>query len=141
MITEYGKVIRLVERDVLDSFSSAWSDNEAAPGDYLAYAMDGSDPLAFWLHPMPAEDHNVIVTFAGVPPVLASVENNITVSDMYMVDLVDYLVHRALSKDARAGAKMLGEQYREAFLMRLGAGRQIMRQIGQNASRPPDAEA
>lgn len=145
-IGEYGNVITIVEKDVFDSFSAAWSRPSAkVPSDdldyYKAYAMDPSDPLAFWLSPCGTPDADVIVTYAGVPATVAAVGNTLTLSDMYVPHLVDYLAFRTLSKDARAGAKALGQTYRESFLMRTGAGRQILRAAGQNTRRPPEAEA
>jgi hypothetical protein len=145
-ITAYGSVIPIVEKDVLDSFSAAWTlSSSLAPGAnldyYKAYAMDSNDPLAFWLHPSGYDGADVIVTYAGIPAAVTALTNTLTLSDMYVPDLVDYLAYRALSKDARAGAKDLAERFRASFLMRLGAGRQILQQIGQNAARPPGAEA
>lgn len=146
-IGEYGTVISIVEKDVLDSFSAAWTrPTTRVPvaedlNYYKSYAMDEADPLAFWLWPRGYVGADVIVTYAGVPAEVASVNDTLTLSDMYVPHLVDYLVYRALSKDARAGAKVLGEQYRQAFLMRTAGGRAILRAAGQNASRPPQAEA
>lgn len=146
MISEYGTVIPIVEKDVLDSFSQAWSrPTPKTPGPnldyYKAYAMDASDPLAFWLFPRGFEGADVIITYAGIPAEVSNVNDTLTLSDMYVPHLVDYLVWRALSKDARAGAKVLAEKFRESFLVRTAAGRQILRQSGQNAARAPDAEA
>lgn len=145
-ITSYGTVISIVEKDVLDSFSAAWTLSSArVPGTnlnyYKAYAMDPNDPLAFWLHPAGYDGADVIVTYAGIPAAVNAVTETLTLSDMYVPDLVDYLAYRALSKDARAGAKELAERFRASYLMRLGAGRQILQQIGQNVTRPPNAEA
>jgi hypothetical protein len=143
---EYGAVINIVEKDVLDSFSASWTrPTTKVPGPdldyYKSYAMDPNDPLAFWLWPRGYAGADVIVTYAAIPASVTATTATLTLSDMYVPDLVDYLAYRALSKDARAGAKVLAQQFREAFLMRLGAGRQILRQIGQNAARAPDAEA
>lgn len=143
---EYGAVIPIVEKDVLDSFRQAWTrPTTRVPSDdldyYKSYAMDPNDPLAFWLWPRGFDGADVIVTFAGIPVEVTTVEQILTLSDMYVPSLVDYVAYRTLSKDARAGAKVIGEKFRESFLLRLGAGRQILRQIGQNAARPPDAEA
>lgn len=145
-ITAYGTVIPIVEKDVLDSFSAGWSlAYSRAPGAeldyYKAYAMDSNDPLAFWLYPRGYDGADVIVTFAGIPEEVTNTSDTLTLSDMYVPDLVDYLAYRALSKDSRAGAKDLADRFRASFLTRLGAGRQILKQIGQNAARPPDAEA
>lgn len=143
---EYGVVINFVEKDVLDSFSASWTrPTTKVPGAeldyYKSYAMDPNDPLAFWLRPRGYTGADVIVTFASIPAPVTATTATLTLTDMYVPDLVDYLAYRALSKDARSGAKVLAQQFRESFLMRLGAGRQILRQIGQHASRPPDAEA
>lgn len=145
-ITAYGTVINIVEKDVLDSFSAAWTkDHGRTPGPdldyYKAYAMDPTDPLAFWLWPRAYDGADVIVTYAAVPASVTNVNDTLTLSDMYIPHLVDYIAYRALSKDSRAGAKELAEQFRESFLMRFPAGRQILRQLGQNQSRPPNAEA
>jgi hypothetical protein len=146
-IGEYGTIINIVEKDVLDSFSASWSRPSSREPDmealnyYKAYAMDPNDPLAFWLWPRPVEGADVIVTYAGIPPEVESTSSELTLSDSYLADLVDYVVYRALSKEARGGAAELAERYRASFLARLGANRQIMRQIGQNTTRPPDAEA
>lgn len=146
MITAYGTVISIVEKDVLDSFSALWTrPTSKTPGPnldyYKAYAMDPNDPLAFWLWPRGYDGADVIVTFAGVPAAVTATGQTLALSDMYVPDLVDYLAYRALSKDSRGGAKILAQQFRESFLLRLGAGRQILKQTGQNAARPPDAEA
>lgn len=139
----YGNVMTIVEKDVLDSFSSAFTTRTVAdaPNPYKHYALDPVDSLAFWLDQPGLDARDVIVTYAGIPATLAAVGNNLTLSEMYVPHLVDYLAWRTLSKDARAGAKALGQAYRESFLMRLGAGRQVLRQAGQNAARAPEAEA
>jgi len=143
---QYGAVINIVEKDVLDSFSASWtSPSPKVPGTeldyYKAYAMDPSDPLAFWLHPRGYDGADVIVTYAAIPTPVTAITDTLTLSDMYVPDLVDYLAYRALSKDARAGAKDLAERFRISFLSRLDAGRRMLKQTGQNVARPPNAEA
>lgn len=145
-IGEYGAVINIVEKDVLDSFVAGWTlESTRVPGPtlnyYKVYALDPVDPLAFYLFPRGYEGADVIVTYAAIPAEVTDTTDELTLSDMYVPHLADYLAYRALSKDSRAGAKALGEQFRESFLLRLGASRQIIRQTGQNAQRPPNAEA
>lgn len=139
----YGNVMTIVEKDVLDSFSSAFASRTVADGvnPYKHYALDPLDPLAFWLDQPALDARDVVVTSAGIPVDVAAVGSTLTLSDMYVPHLVDYLAYRTLSKDARAGAKAIGKTYYQVFLMRLAAGRQILRQAGQNAARAPEAEA
>jgi hypothetical protein len=145
-VTEYGSVIRIVEKDVLDSFTANWTlESTRVPGDrldyYTAYAMDPVDPLAFWLWPRGYEGADVIVTFAGIPAAPTTMEEDLTLSDMYLSAIVDYVAYRALAKESRAGAREIAEGFLNRFLTQLGANRQVLRQIGQNTTRPPDAEA
>lgn len=143
---QYGTVIRIVEKDALDSFSSAWSTASThTPGPnldyYKCYAMDGNDPLAFWLWPRGYEGADVIVTYAGVPPAVTATDTTLVLSDMYVGALADYVVYRALSKESRAGAKEVAQSFLMSFMTAIGASRQILKAIGQNTTRPPDAEA
>lgn len=139
----YGKVIRIVEKDVLDTFAYNWMSN--APTDaedlYTMYAMDANDPLAFWLYPRAIEGRDVIVTYAQIPQPVTDTSDSLAVSDVYVPTLVDYVVYRALAKDARGSAKDTAEGYYKKFLVSVGASRSILFALGQNAKRPPDADA
>lgn len=139
----YGTPLRIVEKDVLDAFGAAWTLKEGidAANVYKSYAMDPLDPLAFWLFPLAIDGRDVIVTYAGVPVEVTDVDDELTLSDMYVANIVDYVVFRALSKDSRGAAPGVAEKYRDRFLLALGAVRQVMKAIGQNSQRPPDAEA
>jgi hypothetical protein len=103
--------------------------------------MDPVDPLAFWLFPLAIDGRDVVVTYAAIPPDVTDTTDLLSLNDMYISDIVDYVVYRALSKDSRGGAPGVAEKYRDKFLLSLGANRQVLRNIGQNTTRPPDAEA
>jgi hypothetical protein len=139
----YGKPIRIVEKDVLDTFGESWTTKTVADAanPYKAYAMDPVDPLAFWLFPLAIDGRDVVVTYAAIPPDVTDTTDLLSLNDMYISDIVDYVVYRALSKDSRGGAPGVAEKYRDKFLLSLGANRQVLRNIGQNTTRPPDAEA
>ncbi len=138
----YGKPLRIAERDVMDTYQPNWM-QVAVPDDtddpYQSYVMDDKDPLGFFLFPLAIDGKNVIVTYAGVPPALDAVGDDIALSDMYISAIVDFVVYRALSKDSRGGAPGVAEKYREKFLLALGASRQVLKNLGQNSARPPDA--
>ncbi len=134
--------VTLVERDVLDTFNPNWTAAPTTPPTkYNHYVLDENDPLAFWLYPRATNAVDVIVTYAGIPAAPTATGNTLVLSDMYSGPVVDYVVYRALSKDARGGAPGVAEKYRDKFLLALGANRQIMRSIGQNANPPPNAGA
>ena len=143
-----GAGIRICERDVIDTFYPDWATDPGVHGDlindanrYQLYIMDESDPLAFWLFPYPASGVDVVVTAAGIPATLAAVGSTLTLSDMYLPQLVDYVAYRAMSKDALSEpVHQLSMACYNRFLAALGAQRQIVRGLGQNVNRPPQAE-
>lgn len=139
----YGDALRIVERDVLDSFSPNWARFSASPDDnyYRAYCMDANDPLAFWLLPLPHEGLDVWVTYVGIPATISAAATNITLADTYVATIVDYVVYRALSKESREGNREVAERYLRSFYAALGVHRPVLQAIGQNASRAPEAEA
>lgn len=139
----YGKPVRFVEKDVLDSYSQDWMSNSptSAADRYKSFALDDNDPLAFWLFPIGVSGRDVIVTYAGLPAAVSATTDTLTLADNMVPVLVDYVVYRALFKESRAGAKDVAQSHYERFLAALGAQRQIVKSIGANANRPPDGAA
>jgi hypothetical protein len=147
LVASWGAIIRIVEKDVLDSFVSSWNSiaptyEGSPPTDYYKYyALDEYDPLAFWVFPIPVAGANIVVTYAKQPAEVTAVEDELELSDEYIDSIVDYVVYRSLSKESRADAGVIADKYLNRFLARLGASRQIVRTVGQNTQRPPDAGA
>jgi hypothetical protein len=139
----YGDVIRIVERDVLDAFYPRWTQQVSADitDYYKAYCMDANDPLAFWLSPPAADGMNVWVTYVGVPATVTSVDDGLSLSDIYIAPIVDYMVYRGLVKESREGNREVAERFLRSFYAALGVHRPVLMSIGQNANRPPEAAA
>lgn len=144
---QYGAVVRIVERDVFDSFNPSWSverELDSSPNYFRLYCMDAGDPLAFWLYPVPRSadsQQKVWVIYAGIPAALEDAEDDLSLSDMYIAPVVDYTVYRALAKESREANREVAERFLRSFYAALGVHRPILMQIGQNATRPPDAAA
>lgn len=144
--TLYGNVIRIVERDVFDSFNPGWTRFVPLEPDetqyFKSYMMDANDPLAFWLWPLSTSlARKVWVTYAGIPATLTDVTDGLSLSDMYIAPIVDYAVYRALCKEAREANREVADRFLRTFYAALGVHRPILMSIGQNATRPPDAAA
>lgn len=142
-----GDAVRIVERDVMDTFFPGWTSRPSVHsasndyGHYLHYVMDESDPLAFWLYPFPTSDMNVLVTASGIPVALTTVNSVIELSSMYHAQIVDYVAFRVMTESQLPDTvHMRGVAFYNRFLAALGAQRQIVREIGQNRNRPPQAE-
>lgn len=139
----FGDTLRIVERDVLDSFRPSWTRSPSTEREnyYRSYCMDANDPLGFWLVPCPDIEHKVWVTYAGVPATLDTPADLLSLSDMYIAPVVDYTVYRGLTKESREANREVAERYLRSFYAALGVHRPVLQSIGQNAARAPDAEA
>lgn len=140
----YGDALRIVERDVFDSFAPRWmrpSGREVSDNYYRSYCMDANDPLAFWLWPCPVQGRKVWVTYAGLPVDLNDPGDTLSLPDIYIAPIVDYVVYRALAKESRDANREVAERFLRSFYAALGVHRPVLMSIGQNAQRAPDAPA
>jgi len=104
-----GGVVRLVDREVLDSTIPTWhSDPAAANGEVQHYIFDGRDPKTFYVYPQASGTNGVEIIYsasptdvvgAGVGGVLNGTEV-ITLDGIYANALLDYILYRVYSKDA-----------------------------------------
>jgi len=92
-----GRTPRLVDRAALDAFSPSWQ--AAAQGETREWAYNPKDPFVFWVSPPAVAAAALTIETADYPAVLAG-GSTVPVDDAYHPALVDYVVYRALSKDA-----------------------------------------
>lgn len=135
----YGTAIRLVQRDVLDSFQPGWHSRvetvpETTGAFFRAWAACAHDPRGFYLYPTPVAGQQVWVTYAAVPGELADVEAALTLSDLYLDPLHDYTVFRAYLKRARTYSKDAAMAALTRFARQLNLSRQIIIAIAQSPS-------
>jgi hypothetical protein len=138
-----GTAIRTVERDVLDTFYAAWP-RSAQPSSanatrYKIAATDKSDPLAFWLFPAPITGHAVAITAVRIPAEVAAPASALELNDVYIPALTQYVCHLALVSEQRAEGADNSSKYLDAFLALLGKTREVLRQLGPDQPRAPEA--
>lgn len=114
-----GRVVRIVEREVLDSFNPDW--HSSTPNAIVKhYMFAATDPKRFYVFPpQPSVAGFVEMVYSAAPPDALST-GNITLDDIYAPALVDYILYRAFSKDtefAADGGQALAHQ--QAFLAAL----------------------
>jgi len=124
-----GKAIRLVDREVMDATNPDWHTDTAA-ATIKHYMFDKKDPLNFYVYPA-AHASTVVqleAIYAATPADLT--EGNIAtgqtvvinIPDIYYNALVDYIVYRALSKDATYTKNGVDSNlYFQRFLQSMGA--------------------
>lgn len=126
------KPVRMTDRKMLDVISPGWT--ALAGVTEIVHAMyDPLEPRAFYVYPPAAASGasleitysaspvDVATPAAGNTAVLADVQGNVSVQDIYVNPLVDYTLYRAFAKDAEfAGQSARASAHFGAFAQSLG---------------------
>jgi hypothetical protein len=128
----YGRVVRLVAREVYDSFDPGWMtrtpDPVPAAGTYFdGFCLSPDDPLGFYLHPMPSvADARVSVTYVGSPVDYAAVGDTVLLSYVYHDALVNYAMYRAATSHTASFSKPAAERAAIRFAQQLKLSRETL---------------
>lgn len=111
--TSSKKVIRLVERPVLDDQRPAWH-AETPTEDIQHYTFDARQPKEFFVYPPASAGAEIEVVYTAAPETHSLTESEldpdtgssevIKLDDIYMSPIIDWVLYRAYSKDAEYGA-------------------------------------
>lgn len=105
-----GRAIRIVDRDVLDGQNPNWhSDTQAGTIKHFIY--DNRTPLFYYVYPPAVFGTKIEVMYSVSPTeivynstnsttIAASLDTLLTISDIYLDVVVNYVLFRAYSKDA-----------------------------------------
>lgn len=132
--TSKKKVVRFVDRAVLDDQRPAWH-TETPTVDIQHYAYDPRQPKEFFVYPPAANAAQIEVVYADAPGAHTLTEteldpegNNtetIKLDDTYMSPIIDWVLYRAYSKDAQYGAnEARASASYQAFMAAIGAKNQ-----------------
>ena len=124
------KVVRLIERSVLDDQRPAWH-NDTASINIQNYTFDVRQPKEFFVFPPATTSAQLEVVYADLPGTHSLSEANlhpttgsaevIKVDDTYLSVITDWILYRAFSKDAEfaANAARAGAHY-QTFMSSIG---------------------
>lgn len=94
-----GAVIRWVDMDIQDATDPDWHTATAAVT-VDEYMYDPQDPYVFWVSPpQTGTPTDVELKYSAIPTVV-NIGDNIILRDEYVNALVEYMLHRAYSRDA-----------------------------------------
>lgn len=128
--TSDKKVVRLINRSVLDDQRPAWH-NDTATVNIQNYTFDVRQPKSFFVFPPATTAAQLEVVYADLPTAHALSEANlnpassstdvILVDDTYISAIIDWILYRAFSKDAEfaANAARAGAHY-QTFMSSIG---------------------
>lgn len=118
--TTPGRVVRLISRELLDSFDLYWhsSTPSAEPKNFI---YDLQDQRAFYVYPPNTGTGYVQLNYAQVPDDLANENAFLSIIEIYQPALLDYMLFRACSKDAEYAPGMaLAQLYMQSFTTLVG---------------------
>lgn len=99
-----GRAIRITMREVLDSQLPNWhAETPSAVVKHYMYSM--LDPRNYYVYPpQPNSGQGYVELVYGASPTDATLNSTITLDDIYMTVLIDYMLYRAYSKDTEYAA-------------------------------------
>jgi|TARA_R110000822_G_scaffold482_3_gene2294 hypothetical protein len=105
-----GKVVRVIDRDVLDTRKPLWH-SETATAVVDHYTFDELDPRTFYVYP-PNNGSGYIEAVYAVEPTQVSSGGNITIPDIHANNLLDYILYRAYAKETdQIGGQRSAQHY------------------------------
>lgn len=129
--TSKKKVVRVVQRNILDDQRPAWH-AETQTDDIEHYMFDPRHPKEFFVYPPAKDTAQLEVLFSDTPDTHTLTESEldpdtgsaevIKLDDIYMPPIIDWVLYRAYSKDAEHGAnEARASSYYQTFSAALGA--------------------
>jgi hypothetical protein len=102
-----GRSIRAVDREVLDSQDPMWHTTTQS-GTIKHFIYDNRNPLAYYVYPPATAGTKIEVMYSVAPAeivynagnVAATLNTDLTVSDIYLEAVLNYVMYRSYSKDA-----------------------------------------
>jgi len=114
--TTPGRVIRIISREILDSFNPNWN-TVTATAEVRNYMYTDQDQLAFYVYPPNTGTQYIELNYSVQPVDLTLETQPIPIFDVFQSALVDYILYRACSKDAEyAPGVALSQSYMATFV-------------------------
>lgn len=110
-----GPVIRRVDMDIQNATDPDWHTATAAVT-VESYLYEPADPYVFWVSPPQTSiPTDVQVAYASVPPII-DIGDNVSLGDEYTNAILEFMLHRAYSRDAEyAGPEGRSETHLAKF--------------------------
>jgi hypothetical protein len=128
-----GKAIRLLDIDHMNSFSPDWHSASAA-AEVKGYIFDANAPKMFFVTPpQPPSNQGYIEYLASsVPTEIIDPATTITVDDVFLPVLVDYVVARCIASESSEGSTQKAGFYFGLVAQALGLDTQAVRATDPN---------
>jgi hypothetical protein len=113
--TTPGRIVRRVERRLLDDQNPDWHTMKAA-STIKHFSFDERSPSIFYIYPPAVADVKLEALFSELPPALVAEGDTLDMGAEYINVLVHYMVFRCLSKDSEFGNGTIAAAHYQAFV-------------------------
>lgn len=98
-----GDAIRITQMENLTAYNPGWA---TAPqsGTIRNYMFNEATPTVFWVYPPATADTQVEVSYLKMPTAIVNAGDTLSIPDTFFNPVLDYVLFRAMSKDAEAGS-------------------------------------
>lgn len=115
-----GRVVRYVDREVLDSHDPDWHKSTASVT-VKQFVHDNRDPKNFYVYPPAAAGAKLEIVYSKNPTDATTVGSTLSLPDIYQEPLLNYVLFRAYGKDSEFSANAaLSDKYLNIFQAMLG---------------------
>lgn len=109
-----GEAVTPCDRKTLDAFYAGWQVKPT--GSVVQHWMPSEDPKVFYVYPPQNTTPATVISVFAVYPAVATLTGNLDVRDVYVTNIVNYVLYRAFSKDAEfSGDAQRAVAYYQAF--------------------------
>lgn len=98
-----GDAIRITQMENLTAYNPGWA---SAPqsGTIKNYMFNEATPTVFWVYPPATAGTQVEVSYLKMPTAIVNAGDTLSIPDTFFNPVLDYVLFRAMSKDAEAGS-------------------------------------
>lgn len=97
--TTPGRAVRLIRREILDDQNPTWH-SDAKVSTIYNFVYDPLDPTAFFVYPPSNGLGYIQLNYCYNPPEITATSDAISLPDIYITPLVDYVLYKAHQKDS-----------------------------------------
>lgn len=126
-----GRHIKRISRNEIDGYYPDWT-SETSANEIKRYIFEIESPRVFWVYPTPSVATLAVeLSYSKSPTQLASTASTLSLDDIYIAPILEWVLYRALSMEAKGASKGLASQHQQAFYAALGVKSQSDQVLAQ----------
>lgn len=127
-----GRHIKRIARGEIDGYYPEWTSEESAT-EVKRYIFEAETPRTFWVYPTPSVATLAVeLSYSKAPTQIAATSTLIGLDDTYISPMLEWVLYRCLSMEAKGASVNLAAQHMQAFYQALGLAVQVDQIVEKN---------